>query len=162
MISGMRSKFSIWIILIFHIKVNNGQEMKNISTIRRRGNLTNGVELKDMISRCQPNSDEYCYLTEAIEFVVFGEPKDPTEIDRFLDTLLDNGTLDSVLQFGIGQLYLFAQDNPQLMPGKIKNKTNSDLSETPMYFRRLQFHPSGSQANGRTSRLQWFPSNYWI
>ena len=125
MISRMQCTDTIWIIVIICIELNNGQEMKNASTIRRRGNSTNGNELKNMISRCQPNSDEYCYLTEAIEFIAFGEPKDPTEIDRFLDNLLDNGTLDSILQFGIEQLYLFAQDNPQLMPGEIKKKTKN-------------------------------------
>ena len=136
MTSGMKCKISMWIILILFIEVNNGQEMRNISAIRRRGNSTNGVEPKNMISRCQPNSDEYCYLTEAIEFIIFGEPKDPAETDRFLDTLLDNGTLNSVLQFGIEQLYLFAHDNPQLMPSRIKEKRKSD-SITLFLRRRL-------------------------
>lgn len=121
----MRWTLIVWVLVIIWIELNYGQEMKNANTIRRRGNMTNGNELKNMISRCQPNSDEYCYLTEAIEFIVFGEPTDPVEIDRFLDNLLDNGTLDSVLQFGIEQLYLFAQDNPQLMPGKIKKETKT-------------------------------------
>ncbi len=120
----MKLIFFTLIILIFLIELNDGQEMKNMNTMRRRGNATNKIQIKDMVSNCQSNSDEYCYLTEAIELILFGEKKNETDIDKFLDILLDNGTLDSVVQFGLDQLHLYAQNNSNLMPGEIKKNIN--------------------------------------
>ncbi len=128
----MKFIFFTLIILIFFIELNDGQEMKNIKTMRRRGNSTNKIQIKDMVSNCQSNSDEYCYLTEAIELILFGERKNETYIDEFLDILLDNGTLDSVFQFGLEQLHLFAQNNSNLMPGMIT--ININKIERSLFF----------------------------
>jgi hypothetical protein len=111
------------IILISFIEFNNGQEMKNINTANQLVDSEGRIETNGMVSNCQPNSDEYCYLTEAIDLILFGEKKNKTDIDRFLDILQDNDTLDSVFQLGLHQLHLFAQNNPTLIPGEIERKT---------------------------------------
>jgi len=113
--------FFTLIILSSFIGFNNGQEMKNINTV----NYQDRIQTKGMVSNCQSNSDEYCYLTEAVELILFGEKKNKTDIDTFLDMLRDNDTLDSVLQRGLHKLYLFAQDNPTLVPGEIGKRQKS-------------------------------------
>jgi hypothetical protein len=113
--------FSTLIILSSYLGFNNGQEMKDINIV----NYQDGIQTKGMVSNCQPNSDEYCYLTEAVELILFGEKKNKTDIDTFLDMLRDNDTLDSVLQRGLEKLYSFAQDNPTLVPGEIGKRQKS-------------------------------------
>lgn len=88
-----------FIFFIFLVKLNDGQD-------------------SIMVSNCQSNSDEYCYLTEAIDLILFGNKNNQSDIDKFLDMLNDNDTLDSVLQLGVLQLYRFAQNNPELMPSE--------------------------------------------
>jgi hypothetical protein len=110
------------ISLVSFIGFNNSEEMTHIKTISQPLHVQDKIQTKGMVSNCQPDNDQYCYLTEAVELILFGEKKNKTEIDRFLDLLLDNDTLDTVLQLGLQQLYLFARDNPVLLPGQIEKR----------------------------------------
>jgi len=130
----MKFIFFILIILIYFIELNNGQEVTNINMVNQPVNYQDRFQTKDMVSNCQPESDQYCYLTEAVEWILFGEKKNKTDIDEFLDNVNDNDTLDSVLQLGFDQLHLFAQDNPTLMPGKIEKETKTNKIERTFFF----------------------------
>jgi hypothetical protein len=130
----MKFIFFTLIILISFIELNNGQEATNINMVNQPVNYQDRFQIKDMVSNCQPESDQYCYLTEAVELILFGEKKNKTDIDEFLDNLHDNDTLDSVLQLGLEQLYLFAQDNPTLVPGEIEKETKTNKIERTFLF----------------------------
>lgn len=119
--SWMKNLCCLLIIIIFFVQSTCGQGRKFPNPMRRRTTTySNRIQIQDMIGTCQPNSDEYCYLTEALDFILFGEYKNDTDLDKFLEILFHNGTLHSLLQFGLEQLDLFIQDNPTIKPGKIK------------------------------------------
>jgi hypothetical protein len=130
----MKFIFFTLIILISFIELNNGQEATNINMVNQPENYQDRFQIKDMVNNCQPENDQYCYLTEAVELILFGEKKNKTDIDEFLDNLHDNDTLDSVLQLGLEQLYLFAQDNPTLVPGEIEKETKTNKIERTFLF----------------------------
>jgi len=111
--SWMKYFYCLLIIITFFLQSTYGQPRKFSNPMRRRTTYPNRIQIKDMIGTCQPNSDEYCYFTEALDFILFGEYRN--------DTDFQNGTLDTLLQYGLEQLKLFVDDNPNIKPGRQKN-----------------------------------------
>lgn len=116
--SQMKYIYCLLIIITFFLQSTYGQPRKFSNPMRRRTTYPNRIQIKDMIGTCQPNSDEYCYFIEALDFILFGEYRNDTDFDRFLETLFHNGTLDTLLQYGLEQLKLFVDDNPNIKPGR--------------------------------------------
>jgi len=112
--SWMKYFYCLLIIITFFLQSTYGQPRKFSNPMRRRTTYPNRIQIKDMIGTCQPNSDEYCYFTEALDFILFGEYRN--------DTDFQNGTLDTLLQYGLEQLKLFVDDNPNIKPGRQKNE----------------------------------------
>ena len=112
--SWMKYFYCLLIIITFFLQSTYGQPRKFSNPMRRRTTYPNRIQIKDMIGTCQPNSDEYCYFTEALDFILFGEYRNVTDFQ--------NGTLDTLLQYGLEQLKLFVDDNPNIKPGRQKNE----------------------------------------
>ncbi|CAF0721434.1 unnamed protein product [Rotaria sp. Silwood1] len=69
-----------------------------------------------MVSTCQPDGDRFCYLTEAIELILFGERQNRTDLETLVNIVPDNETLNWFILVGLQQLYLFSEDYPTLVP----------------------------------------------
>ncbi|CAF4094985.1 unnamed protein product [Rotaria sp. Silwood2] len=63
-----------------------------------------------MVSTCQPNGDRYCYLTEAIELILFGEKRNKTDIESLVSIVPDDETLNWFILLGLQRLYLLFED----------------------------------------------------
>ncbi len=119
-ISSMKFIFFTSIILISLIGINDGQGIKNINTVNQPVNLQNKIDAKAMVSKCRPNSDQYCYLTEAIELILLGGERNSTTLDLLFGPSFDNATLNEILLLGLQQTAIAVTNNPQYMPGEIK------------------------------------------
>jgi len=116
----MKFIFFTSIILISLIGINDGQGIKNINTVNQPVKLQNKIDAKAMVSKCRPNSDQYCYLTEAIELILLGGERNSKTIDLLFGPAFDKTTLNEILLLGLQQTALFFNDNPVLKPGEIK------------------------------------------
>jgi hypothetical protein len=123
-IPWLKCLFATLIILISFTGFNHGQEIKNINTVNRPVILQNIAQTKALNSNCGPTSDQFCYLTEALNFIFFDGNGNKTDIDTLLDRLADNTTLDDIFYAGLLVLQGFPETYPTLIPGETKKNTN--------------------------------------
>ena len=137
------STFSPWmkfifftsIVLISFIGFNNGQAMGDIDMINLPMKIFDMVETRKMVSRCKPSYNRYCYLQEAAQLILFGEPRDPNAPDP-LDQIPDTFSLNEMLIVGFQQLAITLSNVPGFNLGKIEKTTKMNrLQEFFFFFR---------------------------
>ena len=66
---------------------------------------------------CRPEIDRFCYLTDALNYILLGPNADPTSFDALLDIPPDSESLDWFIKLGLQNLYVFMENNPNQKPG---------------------------------------------
>lgn len=125
-ISIFPMRFLLFTIIVFIslIGFNHGQNnMLNQQHKTSKVDFSK-TEPKAMVSVCRPNGDRYCYLTEAIELIIFGERKNRTDLETLVNTIPDDETLNWFLLLGLQQLAIFGTENPTLVPSKLSIRKN--------------------------------------
>jgi hypothetical protein len=68
-------------------------------------------------SKCGPTNDQYCYVQEAINYILNGNNDNKTSTTSPLDIIPDEETLEWLILLGLQQLSVAMDNNPQYRPG---------------------------------------------
>ena len=117
--SWMKSILFTLIILISFIGFNNGQETHNINTINQPADFGDAMHTRKMVSRCQPNGTQNCYLLEAVQLILF-YGKDGSNIDATLDGISDSQPLTDLLTLSLQAWLSVFVERPDLIPSEFK------------------------------------------
>ncbi|CAF1611273.1 unnamed protein product, partial [Adineta ricciae] len=112
-------KYAFFAVIIFISfgGCNSGQLFNGIPTDNIPNIFRDGFLPKAPPSQCRPNSDQYCYLSEAIQFIILGDKTNTSGADiLFNSNSFDNETLDYILLLGLQQLAVFMNDHDDYRP----------------------------------------------
>ncbi|CAF2976093.1 unnamed protein product [Rotaria socialis] len=122
-------KFLLFILILFIslIGFTHGQTITDTETERKSPVCLARAQPKAMVSTCDPNGNRFCYLTEAIELILFGSKQNRTDIEALVEAIPETETLDWFLTLGLQELAMFGMNNPNLVPSDFFDVIIPDL-----------------------------------